>query len=164
VANITQIHLAPRQIPEKKYTFQDLGIQKPASASSDIAGTAPFPLYSPQSIPLIRKALLNPRYLDSTAVIFGPKTLIIRNTAAHSPFFRRLCNDPFVIERLSHAAGVVLEPVMETMEVSFAYFTLIFGTISDILCDSSVTQTFRSILASTLGSHGRKPWAELHIT
>ena len=107
----------PPQEPARNWTFQDLEIEKPASASSDIAGTAPFPLLTRQAIPLIRKALLNPRYLNCTAAVFGGKTLLVRNTAAHSPFFRQMWTHPSVIERLSRAAGVALEPVMETMEV-----------------------------------------------
>lgn len=97
-----------------------MGIEKPACAASDIAGTAPFSLYTPESIPLIRKTILNPAYINETGVMFGRRTLIVRNVAAYSPFFRRLCSDPVVMRALSEAAGVELEPVMETMELGHA--------------------------------------------
>ncbi|KAI5788490.1 hypothetical protein EDC01DRAFT_631418 [Geopyxis carbonaria] len=106
--------------PSQKYVFEDLGIEKPACAASEIAATAPFPLYTPESIPLVRKAILNPAYINETGVMFGRRTLIVRNVAAYSPFFRRLCSDPAVMRALSEAAGVELEPVMETMELGHA--------------------------------------------
>jgi hypothetical protein len=115
-----QRHIATMSSPKTVYTFQDLGLEKPITASSDVAGTAPFPLFSKESIPLIRRVLLNPRYLNETAAVFGSKTLIIRNTAARSPFFRRLWTHPSVLNILSNAAGVVLEPVMDTMELGHA--------------------------------------------
>lgn len=122
-----QLHISPEKDTCAKFTFQELGIEKPACASSEIAGTAPFPLFTAESVPLIRKSLLNPRYINETSVIFGPKTLITRNTAAHSPFFRRLWTDPSVLRRLSQAAGIELEPVMETMELGHANIQVDFS-------------------------------------
>jgi hypothetical protein len=112
--------LSTQEVTTSKYQFCDLGIDIPATASSKVAATLSFPLFTSKAIPLIRKSLLNPRYLNKTAAIFGPKIIIIRNTAAYSPFFRSLWTHPLVIERLSQAAGVKLEPVMDTMELGHA--------------------------------------------
>lgn len=104
-----------------RHTFADLGIAAPPGASSSaVAGTSPFPLFSHASIPLIRQAVLNPRYLARTGVVYSKKTLIVRNTAAHSQFFYNLWKSPAVMRKLSQAAGVELEPVMETMELGHA--------------------------------------------
>lgn len=131
---ILQKHLNIVQ-PTKKVTFADLSLPVPASASSEIAATEPFSLFSPESIPLLRKAVLNEDYIARTGSIFGPKTLIVRNTAAHSPFFRHIMSDPHVLRELSKAAGVELEPVMETMELGHANVQVDFAAYAHLKDD-----------------------------
>jgi len=86
----------------------------------------------------MRKALFNPRYLDETAAIFGPKALIVRNTAAHSPFFRRMWSHPAVLDKLSEAAGIALEPVMETMELGHANIQFDFANCAGMTRDETL--------------------------
>ncbi|RPA93756.1 hypothetical protein L873DRAFT_1815488 [Choiromyces venosus 120613-1] len=113
-------HLNISSTPPTQITFKDLSLPRPASAASPVAGSAPFPLFSPAAIPLLRKELLNPAYLDKTATPFSNHNLIVRNTAAHSLFFKDIWTHPDVMRAVSQAAGVELEIVMETIEIGHA--------------------------------------------
>ncbi|KAH8151949.1 uncharacterized protein LAJ45_03942 [Morchella importuna] len=95
--------------PCQRFTFKDLKLPRPTTAASPIAATSPFPLFAAAAIPLLRKALLNPAYLNKTASVYSNSTLIIRNTAAYSAFFRKIWTHPMVMRAVSDAAGVELE-------------------------------------------------------
>ncbi|KAG0124086.1 hypothetical protein HOY82DRAFT_202776 [Tuber indicum] len=113
-------HLNISATPPAQITFKDLSLPRPAGAASPVAGSAPFPLFSQAAIPLLRKALLNPDYLDKTASPYSNHNLIVRNTAAHSQFFKDIWTHPDVMRAVSLAAGVELEIVMETIEIGHA--------------------------------------------
>ncbi|KAL3418752.1 hypothetical protein PVAG01_10468 [Phlyctema vagabunda] len=130
-----KIHLAYVP-PKKKFTLQDLKI-KPSATSSEIAGTAPFPILSHEGVRAYRRALFRRDVIEKCASVPHPGTLILRNAAEYSRFIEDFWTHPATMRLVSDAAGLPLSIVMRT-EIAHTNIQTEGSTIEEMIQELSV--------------------------
>lgn len=98
--------------PQKVYTMKELGLNPP-TATSPVAITEPFPLFSMEGIKELRKDIFRPDVVSKHAWRQKPGVFIVRGTGTDTPFVNDAWRSAELLGAVSKAAGVDLIPVFD---------------------------------------------------
>lgn len=98
--------------PKKVYTMKELGLDPP-SATSPVAITEPFPLFTIDGVKQLRRDIFRPDIVRKHGWRQKPGVFIVRGSGQDTPFIHTAWHSKELLDAISQAAGVELVPVFD---------------------------------------------------